>query len=219
MIVHVQYSQRDNDGDVVEAADGQVFSRGGFPADSYSPTNSRCAASSCRWTQVWEELQTWMCVKIVLGLRQKNPWCRFSYLRHVEQVSSEVVVGAQCGSAVLRGAHVFAPGIVASPKCRNKTVRFFMWNGMKSFEMACRYESWGRCVRLLWFGGSVHPRSHKLPGEKSICGKWSCSDGPLQHLLLRRACQVWWQFYIVAQDAIQKNWHILQIPIHFCVRI
>ncbi|XP_056869643.1 tRNA (cytosine(72)-C(5))-methyltransferase NSUN6 isoform X1 [Takifugu flavidus] len=36
--------------------------------------------------------------------------------RHVEQVSSEVVVGAQCGSAVLRGAHVFAPGIVASPK-------------------------------------------------------------------------------------------------------
>lgn len=75
-------------------------------------------------------------------------------LRHVEQVSSEVVVGAQCGSAVLRGAHVFAPGIVCSPKCRNKTVRFsdlgfFMWNGMKSFEMACRYESWGRCVRLL----------------------------------------------------------------------
>uniref|UniRef100_A0A3B3HK17 NOP2/Sun RNA methyltransferase 6 n=1 Tax=Oryzias latipes TaxID=8090 RepID=A0A3B3HK17_ORYLA len=28
----------------------------------------------------------------------------------------EVVVGAQCGNAVLRGAHVFAPGIVASPK-------------------------------------------------------------------------------------------------------
>ncbi|KAF6737657.1 putative methyltransferase NSUN6 [Oryzias melastigma] len=36
--------------------------------------------------------------------------------RHVERVSSEVVVGAQCGNAVLRGAHVFAPGIVASPK-------------------------------------------------------------------------------------------------------
>ncbi|KAJ3611377.1 hypothetical protein NHX12_021393 [Muraenolepis orangiensis] len=29
---------------------------------------------------------------------------------------SEVVVGAQCGSAVLRGAHVFAPGILATPK-------------------------------------------------------------------------------------------------------
>ncbi|XP_029003094.1 tRNA (cytosine(72)-C(5))-methyltransferase NSUN6 isoform X2 [Betta splendens] len=36
--------------------------------------------------------------------------------RPVKQLSSGVVVGAQCGSAVLRGAHVFAPGIVASPK-------------------------------------------------------------------------------------------------------
>ncbi|XP_074549119.1 tRNA (cytosine(72)-C(5))-methyltransferase NSUN6 isoform X2 [Halichoeres trimaculatus] len=36
--------------------------------------------------------------------------------RHVKQLSSELVVGAQCGSAVLRGAHVFAPGILASPK-------------------------------------------------------------------------------------------------------
>ncbi|CAB1349511.1 unnamed protein product [Coregonus sp. 'balchen'] len=31
-------------------------------------------------------------------------------------LSSEVIVGAQCGSAVLRGAHVFAPGILATPK-------------------------------------------------------------------------------------------------------
>ncbi|XP_029979008.1 putative methyltransferase NSUN6 isoform X2 [Sphaeramia orbicularis] len=36
--------------------------------------------------------------------------------RPVQQLSSEVVVGAQCGNAVLRGAHVFAPGIIASPK-------------------------------------------------------------------------------------------------------
>lgn len=41
-------------------------------------------------------------------------------LRPVKQLSSEVVVGAQCGSAVLRGAHVFAPGIVASPKCKTQ---------------------------------------------------------------------------------------------------
>lgn len=39
-------------------------------------------------------------------------------IRPVKQLSSEVVVGAQCGSAVLRGAHVFAPGILASPKCK-----------------------------------------------------------------------------------------------------
>ncbi|KAL3040616.1 tRNA (cytosine(72)-C(5))-methyltransferase NSUN6 isoform X2 [Trematomus bernacchii] len=36
--------------------------------------------------------------------------------RPVEQLRSEVVVGAQCGSAVLRGANVFVPGILASPK-------------------------------------------------------------------------------------------------------
>lgn len=36
--------------------------------------------------------------------------------RSVQQLQSEVVVGAQCGNAVLRGAHVFAPGIVACPK-------------------------------------------------------------------------------------------------------
>ncbi|XP_029955734.1 putative methyltransferase NSUN6 isoform X1 [Salarias fasciatus] len=36
--------------------------------------------------------------------------------RPVKQLSSEVVVGAQCGNAVLRGAHVFAQGIMASPK-------------------------------------------------------------------------------------------------------
>ncbi|KAM9333489.1 tRNA (cytosine(72)-C(5))-methyltransferase NSUN6 isoform 2-T2 [Pholidichthys leucotaenia] len=36
--------------------------------------------------------------------------------RPVKQLTSEVVVGAQCGSAVLRGAHVFAPGIIACPK-------------------------------------------------------------------------------------------------------
>ncbi|XP_053714615.1 tRNA (cytosine(72)-C(5))-methyltransferase NSUN6 isoform X1 [Synchiropus splendidus] len=36
--------------------------------------------------------------------------------RAVQQLSSEVVVGAQCGSAVLRGAQVFSPGIVACPK-------------------------------------------------------------------------------------------------------
>lgn len=38
--------------------------------------------------------------------------------RNVKPLGSEVVVGAQCGSAVLRGAHVFAPGILASPKSK-----------------------------------------------------------------------------------------------------
>ncbi|XP_071382091.1 tRNA (cytosine(72)-C(5))-methyltransferase NSUN6 isoform X1 [Centroberyx affinis] len=49
------------------------------------------------------------CIPDVLLLPVTGP-------RPVTQLSSEVVVGAQCGSAVLRGAHVFAPGIVGSPK-------------------------------------------------------------------------------------------------------
>ncbi|XP_061877588.1 tRNA (cytosine(72)-C(5))-methyltransferase NSUN6 isoform X3 [Entelurus aequoreus] len=36
--------------------------------------------------------------------------------RCVQQLSKEVVVGAQCGNAVLRGAHVFTPGMLACPK-------------------------------------------------------------------------------------------------------
>ncbi|MBN3307355.1 NSUN6 methyltransferase, partial [Amia calva] len=34
----------------------------------------------------------------------------------LERLSTEVLVGAQCGNAVLRGAHVFAPGILSTPK-------------------------------------------------------------------------------------------------------
>lgn len=77
---------------------------------------------------------------------------------------------------------------------------------MKTLESSCRYESWGRCVRLLWHRRSVHPWSHKLPGEKSVCGKWSCPDGPLQDLLVRWSCQVWWKIL----HALQKNVQILQ---------
>ncbi|XP_047205355.1 tRNA (cytosine(72)-C(5))-methyltransferase NSUN6 isoform X1 [Girardinichthys multiradiatus] len=56
--------------------------------------------------------------------------------RQVEQLSSEVVVGAQCGSAVLRGAHVFAPGIIASPKY------------MKAGDMVSVFSDLeGRCTR------------------------------------------------------------------------
>ncbi|XP_043100190.1 tRNA (cytosine(72)-C(5))-methyltransferase NSUN6 isoform X2 [Puntigrus tetrazona] len=36
--------------------------------------------------------------------------------RSVDPLASEVIVGAQCGHAVLRGAHVFTPGILSTPK-------------------------------------------------------------------------------------------------------
>nr|XP_048316639.1 tRNA (cytosine(72)-C(5))-methyltransferase NSUN6 isoform X2 [Myodes glareolus] len=36
--------------------------------------------------------------------------------KNIEQQQCEVVVGAQCGNAVLRGAHVYVPGIVSASK-------------------------------------------------------------------------------------------------------
>ncbi|RXN23791.1 methyltransferase NSUN6 isoform X1 [Labeo rohita] len=41
--------------------------------------------------------------------------------RPVDALASEVIVGAQCGNAVLRGAHVFTPGILSTPKCEQHT--------------------------------------------------------------------------------------------------
>lgn len=54
-------------------------------------------------------------------------------LRPVKQLSSEVVVGAQCGSAVLRGAHVFHPGIIASPKCETSAFVHILLYHLKEF--------------------------------------------------------------------------------------
>lgn len=131
----------------------------------------------------------------------------------MKQLSSEVVVGAQCGNAVLRGAHVFLPGILASPKC--KTQRHTLLKQLKHIILSyffinqhhgafallivviwlvsffvLRHEG-RRCgVCLLGPGGEVHPRSPELPGKESVCGKWSRSNGPLQHLLHRWTCQV-----------------------------
>lgn len=45
-----------------------------------------------------------------------------------------MIVGAQCGNAVLRGAHVYVPGIVSASKCRYKiedTLQFMNVMGWK----------------------------------------------------------------------------------------
>ncbi|XP_072859187.2 tRNA (cytosine(72)-C(5))-methyltransferase NSUN6 isoform X1 [Pogona vitticeps] len=36
--------------------------------------------------------------------------------KDLQKLTNEVIVGAQCGSAVLRGAHVYAPGIISASK-------------------------------------------------------------------------------------------------------
>lgn len=38
--------------------------------------------------------------------------------RNIKTQQGEAVVGAQCGNAVLRGAHVYVPGIVSASKCK-----------------------------------------------------------------------------------------------------
>ncbi|KAM3860532.1 tRNA (cytosine(72)-C(5))-methyltransferase NSUN6 [Diretmus argenteus] len=75
------------------------------------------------------QILTHPCIPDVLLLPVIGP-------RAVEQLRSEVVVGAQCGSAVLRGAHVFAPGIIASAKY------------MKSGDMVSVFSDLeGKCTR------------------------------------------------------------------------
>ncbi|KAJ8376739.1 hypothetical protein SKAU_G00073190 [Synaphobranchus kaupii] len=51
----------------------------------------------------------------------------------------EVIVGAQCGNAVLRGAHVFAPGILSAPKymkAGDKGNKVFVGNGVAEMARA-----------------------------------------------------------------------------------
>lgn len=42
--------------------------------------------------------------------------------KDLQRLPKEVIVDAQCGSAVLRGAHVYAPGIISASKCKSDCV-------------------------------------------------------------------------------------------------
>ncbi|ELK16959.1 Putative methyltransferase NSUN6 [Pteropus alecto] len=47
--------------------------------------------------------------------------------KNINKKQCEAIVGAQCGNAVLRGAHVYVPGIVSASKCKCK-------KGAKEFD-------------------------------------------------------------------------------------
>uniref|UniRef100_A0A1A7XE41 NOP2/Sun domain family, member 6 n=1 Tax=Iconisemion striatum TaxID=60296 RepID=A0A1A7XE41_9TELE len=89
--------------------------------------------------------------------------------RPVEQLSSEVLVGAQCGSAVLRGAHVFAPGIIACPKYMKVGDKVSVFSDLE-----------GRCTRgatcfqgnKVFVGNGVAEmdRSHIFSSDKPLRG-------------------------------------------------
>ncbi|XP_048122594.1 tRNA (cytosine(72)-C(5))-methyltransferase NSUN6 isoform X3 [Alosa alosa] len=65
---------------------------------------SRCSPVTHHWTQVHTHTLPDVLLLPIIGPRR------------VCVLDSEVVVGAQCGSSVLRGAHVFAPGVLSAPK-------------------------------------------------------------------------------------------------------
>ncbi|XP_056155564.1 tRNA (cytosine(72)-C(5))-methyltransferase NSUN6 isoform X1 [Lampris incognitus] len=93
--------------------------------------------------------------------------------RSVSQLSSEVVVGAQCGSAVLRGAHVFAPGILATPKF------------MKSGDVVSVFSDLeGKCTRGAKFfqGQRVFLGNGVAEMDRSTI---FCSDKPVSGLGIR----------------------------------
>lgn len=46
-----------------------------------------------------------------------TPSCVFR--QDLKKHESEVIVGAQCGYAVLRGAHVYVPGIISTSRCKS----------------------------------------------------------------------------------------------------
>ncbi|XP_062849163.1 tRNA (cytosine(72)-C(5))-methyltransferase NSUN6 [Trichomycterus rosablanca] len=110
--------------------------------------------------------------------------------RDVSVLNSEVIVDAQCGSAVLRGAHVFAPGVLSAPK-------FLKAGGVVSVFSVVE----GRCTRgakeflgkkvFLGNGVSMMDRSDIFCAEGPVRGvairmvdslyRSPCFDGVLQN--------------------------------------
>ncbi|XP_073715698.1 tRNA (cytosine(72)-C(5))-methyltransferase NSUN6 isoform X2 [Misgurnus anguillicaudatus] len=93
--------------------------------------------------------------------------------RCVDSLDSEVIVGAQCGNAVLRGAHVFTPGVLSAPKF------------MKAGDVVSVFSDIdGKCTR----------GAKEFQGKKVFLGNGVsqverseifCSDGPNKGLAIR----------------------------------
>lgn len=92
---------------------------------------------------------------------------------NLARYSSEVIVGVQCGNAVLRGAHVFAPGIVSAPK--------FMKVGD---EVSVFSDIDGKCTR-----GAMEFQGNKVFVGNGIAemkrSSIFCSDKPLKGIGIR----------------------------------
>ncbi|XP_076828689.1 tRNA (cytosine(72)-C(5))-methyltransferase NSUN6 isoform X2 [Brachyhypopomus gauderio] len=93
--------------------------------------------------------------------------------RDVSVQSSEVIVGAQCGCAVLRGAHVFAPGVLSAPKF------------MKVGDVVSVFSDVeGRCTR-----GAKEFQGKKVFLGNGVCmmdrSEIFCTEGPIRGVAIR----------------------------------
>nr|XP_043872220.1 tRNA (cytosine(72)-C(5))-methyltransferase NSUN6 isoform X3 [Solea senegalensis] len=142
--------------------------------------------------------------------------------RAVKQLSSEVVVGAQCGSAVLRGAHVFTPGIIASPKCKSPVVQsmllyntrsacdvflFFLRADMKTGDVVSVFSDLeGKCTRgaTSFQGKTAFVGNGVSEVERSSI---FCSDKPAKGVGIRMVEPLYWS---PSFDGVLPNLAFLQ---------
>ncbi|EPY77168.1 putative methyltransferase NSUN6 [Camelus ferus] len=119
--------------------------------------------------------------------------------KNIKQQHCEVVVGAQCGSAVLRGAHVYVPGIVSASKfmkagdvvsiysdikgkCKKGAKEFdgtkiFLGNGISELS---RREIFSGLPELK---GDQKERVKGAPELEALCGKQNLPSAVVAHVL------------------------------------
>uniref|UniRef100_W5KT24 NOP2/Sun RNA methyltransferase 6 n=1 Tax=Astyanax mexicanus TaxID=7994 RepID=W5KT24_ASTMX len=93
--------------------------------------------------------------------------------RDVGVLKSEVIVGAQCGSAVLRGAHVFAPGVLSAPKFMRAGDAVSVFSDVE-----------GKCTR-----GAKEFQGKKVFLGNGVCtmdrSDIFCAEGPIRGVAVR----------------------------------
>ncbi|XP_053484232.1 tRNA (cytosine(72)-C(5))-methyltransferase NSUN6 isoform X2 [Ictalurus furcatus] len=93
--------------------------------------------------------------------------------RDVSILNAEVMLGAQCGSAVLRGAHVFAPGVLSAPKFMKAGDAVSVFSDVE-----------GRCTR-----GAKEFLGKKVFLGNGVCvmnrSDIFCAEGPVRGVAIR----------------------------------
>ncbi|KOB79164.1 putative methyltransferase NSUN6 [Operophtera brumata] len=116
----------------------------------------------------------------------------------LEQTGMEVVVDALCAAAVLRGAHVFAPGILGLPANCQLDERVAIYGDLEGHckrGLKVKYEGkklfvgtgYLKKLRYDLFDNGVQPRGSS-PSEPALDSMWVGSGGPTKQIYLRHVC-------------------------------